>query len=331
MTVRRTKLTLIYEGTDISPDIEPDLLSFEFSDKESGESDEISITLKDEHELWHTDWFPGKGDRIKATINDVDFGDLYCGQFEIDEISLSTPPTIFSIKAVSVPLVKSIRRTKKSRTWEEAQLSEMVDTVADEGGLQLIYDVSNDPLYTKQIQREETDLAFLKRLCDAEGFSLKVSDTQLIVFEQKAYENKPSILTFERGTDDIKSASFKTQAYDLYKICVCSYYDEDNEQEIKQTFRAPNVDDGYELNITKVASSFAEAERWARAELRKKNKHEVTGDITFIGNIDLVAGINIDISGFGKFDGKYLIENARHTVGNGYTTQIRIRKVLEDY
>lgn len=331
MTVRRTELNLVYEGTNISPDIEPDLLSFEFTDKESGEADEITITLKDDHALWHTDWFPGKGDRLKATIVDKDFDQLYCGQFEIDDLTLSAPPNVFSIKGVSVPLVKSIRRTKKSKVWEEAALSEMVSAVATEGDLQQVFDVDNDPFYAKQIQREETDLAFLKRLCDAEGLSLKVTDTQLVVFEQQAYEQTPTVLTITRGIDDIKTFSFKTQAYDLYKTCTCSYYDEDNEQEIKQTFTAPNIAEGMELNITKVASSFAEAQRWAKSELRRKNKHEVTTDITVIGNTQLIAGINVEFSGFGKFDGKYLIESAKHTVGSGYTTQLRARKILEGY
>ena len=44
---RRVKIELIYEGADISEDIAPFLLSFEYTDKSSGECDEIQITLED--------------------------------------------------------------------------------------------------------------------------------------------------------------------------------------------------------------------------------------------------------------------------------------------
>ena len=66
--------------------------------------------------------------------------------------------------------------------------------------------------------------------------------------------------------------------------------------------------------------------------LRLKNKYEYTATFTLPGNPDLVAGVTVMLSGWGAWDGKYIISQAKHTIGkSGYTTQIRLRHVLEGY
>jgi hypothetical protein len=43
----------------------------------------------------------------------------------------------------------------------------------------------------------------------------------------------------------------------------------------------------------------------------------------------MAAGVTIEVKGWKKFDGKYIVESATHSVdGGGYTTRIEIRKVL---
>ena len=83
--------------------------------------------------------------------------------------------------------------------------------------------------------------------------------------------------------------------------------------------------------MNKRVKSGAEARRLAQKTLRKLNKKETTGDISVVGNIELLGGACIDLEGFGSFDGKYFIEKATHSIGKGYTTSLEIRKVLEGY
>jgi phage protein D len=47
------------------------------------------------------------------------------------------------------------------------------------------------------------------------------------------------------------------------------------------------------------------------------------------GNAGLVAGNNVQLSGWGALDGKYLIETAQHRLGRaaGYSTSIAARRV----
>ena len=49
---RKTEIMLIYEGIDISRDIAPFLLSFEYTDKSSGESDDLQIQMEDCDGKW---------------------------------------------------------------------------------------------------------------------------------------------------------------------------------------------------------------------------------------------------------------------------------------
>lgn len=76
----------------------------------------------------------------------------------------------------------------------------------------------------------------------------------------------------------------------------------------------------------------AEAETLAKKKLREKNKDEVKVSMTLPGNVLLVGGVTVALSGWGTFDGKYFVEQAKHDVGDsGYTTKIDLRKVLEGY
>lgn len=71
MEVRETRLRLLFSKneTDVSADIAKDLLSWSYSDKESGQADEISLQLKDETGKWAGSWRPDGGENIKMFIS----------------------------------------------------------------------------------------------------------------------------------------------------------------------------------------------------------------------------------------------------------------------
>mgnify|MGYP000853695874 FL=1 len=66
--------------------------------------------------------------------------------------------------------------------------------------------------------------------------------------------------------------------------------------------------------------------------LRQKNKGEFKASFKLTGDARLVAGITVQVSGYGAFDGKYIIETATHSVSkSGYKTDLTLRRVLEGY
>ena len=79
---------------------------------------------------------------------------------------------------------------------------------------------------------------------------------------------------------------------------------------------------GRVLEINQKADNIGDAQKLAREKLRKANKKEITGNITLMGDLRFVGGSNVKISGFGAFDGEYVIEKATHSISGSYTTKL---------
>lgn len=331
----RTHVQVVYEGVDITKDISKDLLSLSYTDNEGGKADDISLTLKNNHGLWSDAWLPSKGDSITTTIikeNDEGVSTLSCGSCEIDEIELSGPPSVIEIKGVSVPLSSTIRRTKKSRAWENVRLSEICTDVANTGGVELVFqpnpanaDFENkDPLYERRDQRDETDLLFLKRICEDEALSLKLTDQQLVVYDQNIMQAQSPVVNFSLGEDWILNYKFNTQASEVFKTAIVQYNDPKSGSLNKFVYEDASVEKGQTLKIVRRTESVEEAERVAKAALKKINRQETTAILTVVGRVDLVSGITVNLFGFGKFSGKYYVEKSEHTVQNGYTVSLEM-------
>ena len=73
------------------------------------------------------------------------------------------------------------------------------------------------------------------------------------------------------------------------------------------------------------------AVRQAKAIARERNKNEWVCTLKMIGNVKMVGGVNIQLTGFGVYSGKYSIDEAIHDVGGRYITTVKAHKVLEGY
>lgn len=313
-------------GGDISNNIAKDIISFTFTDNSSDNVDDISLVLQDSTKKWIKDWQPQKGDRMKAYIKK-----LYCGEFEIDEISFSGYPMILDIKAISAPPSGSSRREQKSKTWEKVTLKQILNDIAKKDGYKPLYEVKRTVKYDRKDQRDESDLSFLKKLCEDQAYKLKVSDSMLIIFDEDESEKAPAQFTL---TDkDIENYTLKTQSHDLYTACRVEYYDEDEKEAHSYTYTSNNggMVTGQTLIIKKRVKSLAEAKELAERSLRNKNKNETIATFTVSNNMDnrlFNATQTFNIVGFGMYDGKYIIDKATHSISNGYKIQIEAHKVV---
>lgn len=282
------------------------------------------------------------GFKIQATIARQNWkGDgndkiLECGQFELDTVEVSGPPSIVTLKSTSLPFSTQIRQTKKSKAWENIRLSGIVSKMAAAGGMAFLFLSSNDPFYERVEQRDESDIAFLSALCHNAGISLKATNNILVLFDQVDYESKDAILTIVKGSKDyIKYKHNIGTADTKYASCRVSYVDS-NGRCIEATAKIEDYkedsEDNQQLEITAKVSSAAEAMALAEKMLRKHNKYAKTATFTLPGNPDIVAGVTVMLKGWGPWDGKYIVKQAKHIVGgSGYTTQIILRRVLEGY
>jgi phage protein D len=334
LNARRTEVLLSYDGVNISRDIAPFLISFSYTDNSGDNADDISVTLEDRKGNWRDPWFPSKGATIRADIVTHDWTGagmtktLPCGTFEIDDIECSGPPTQVKIKGVSTAASKSMRQEKKTRGWENAKLSMIAGDIAKANGLELFWDSQNDPLFERRDQVDTSDLEFLQKLCGTYGISLKVADDQIICYNEEEYESKDAVAALQFGDQSIKIYRFRTKTRGTHKGAKVKYHDAVKGEDF-ETYVGEEDDEGLgeDLVTNQKADSLDDAEAIAKNKLHDANKKETTGSMSMIGDMRFVAGVNVQVSGWGKFDGKYFIEKVSHSVsqGSGYTMTLDIR------
>ena len=71
--------------------------------------------------------------------------------------------------------------------------------------------------------------------------------------------------------------------------------------------------------------------RQAKAVARERNKNEWVCTLRVRGNLNMVGSVNIGVTGFGVFNGKYSVFEAEHGIGGKYETVIKARRVLVGY
>lgn len=347
VTARKCEVLVKYDDKDISTDLQPYLKGVSYTDNLSGEADDLQLTLEDREGLWQSTWFPDRGATLDVSIKltnwqGIDEQIVRLGLFEIDEITSQGVPSEVQIKAVSVPDDNSLRGRERTRSWEKVELKKIASDIATGAGLTLVYDVEDyNPTIDRAEQTEQSDLSFLYKLCADHGLALKICNKQVVIFDEAKYETadavmvllKPGVISTSTLTkvDKLKSYSLRSKIRDIYKACHVKYQGGKKKAKVETTFTDPNKAAGKTLEVNEQVKSIAEAERLAKKKLREKNCEEFTGNFSFLGNPELLAAVNVQLEGYGTFDGKYIITKATHDIGSGYTTNIDVRRCLNGY
>ncbi len=345
---RRTELEVLFGGVNITKDMKPYLLSLDYTDNEEDETDDLQIELQDRQNLWLCQWLndivdaaAGEHLSMDVTIIQKDWmgkGErrLPCGTFELDSIQAGGPPSTLSLSGTSLPFASSIRQTMKSKAWENYTLYGIAAEIAGSAGMALLYETNMNPLYQRIEQVTTSDIAFLSDLCHDAGLSLKATGNTLVLFDQGNYEGKQSVFTFQKGGGTYLDYTLKRGTADSqYTSCRVSYVDKTG-MCIESIATVENYEEGAEnnqqLEVYAQVTSVEEAAVMAQKQLRLHNKFAKTASFTIVGNPSLVAGVTVTLDGFGGWDGKYIIKQAKHSVSDsGYTTKLELRKCLEGY
>jgi len=70
------------------------------------------------------------------------------------------------------------------------------------------------------------------------------------------------------------------------------------------------------------------ANRICTARCREKNKNEWTCTLNIIGNVKMFGGVTIQMTNWGKYSGKYMVDEATHKISSGYSTTVKAHRVL---
>lgn len=291
------------------------------TDTQSGSSvSNLKIRAGILRENWHSDG----SDKV-----------LDCGQFELDSIDASGPPATVTIKATALPFSSQIRQTKRSQAWESYTLSGIAQEMATRNGMAFLYESASDPYYSRVEQVKTSDISFLSTLCHNAGISLKATSNILVLFDQATYEAKAPVKTIRRGNNSYTKYKLAVGKADTqYASCRVSYSGSGKCIEAiayVEDYKADR-EKNQQLEITARVGSIAEAKALAEKQLRLHNKYAKTATFTMTGDPDLLAGVTVLLEDWGAWDGKYIVKQAKHTVGSsGYTTVVTLRRVLEGY
>lgn len=263
---------------------------------------------------------------------------LDCGRFELDTVDVSGPPAVVVLKATSLPFTSQIRQTEKTKAWEGYTLSGIANETARANGMTCLYLSANDPYYERVEQYKTSDIAFLAQLCHDAGISLKVTNNILVLFDQAEYEAKGAVFTIKRGAGGYEKYKLDISSADtLYSSCRVSYVDPATGKCIEGVAKVEDYDadskNDQQLEVTAKVATAAEAKALAEKRLRLHNKYTRSAIFTIPGNPNATAGVTVMLEGWGGWDGKYIIRQAVHTVDSsgGYSTKVKLRRVLEGY
>ena len=329
---RSAEVVITYEGKDISRDIAPFLINFTYTDNDADKSDDINLTLEDRKGRWRDTWFPVKGDKIVASISAHEWEgagkteNMPCGTFEVTQVDYSGPPCTISIKGVSVPVSKAGANEKHTKAWENVKLNAIAQDIADKGGLKLYFDVPDNPLFERKDQVEKSDLDFLKDLCKECGAAVKVTADKLVCYDKEKNEERAAAGELKLDDKKLISYRFSSKAAGIYKAAHLQYHNAVKNLNIDAVVQAKEAE-GTErvLELNDKCGSIAEGKKIAEKKLTEANNKEITGSVTLMGDMRFLGGNNIEIKGFGAFDGKYLIEKASHSVSSsGYVTTLEL-------
>jgi phage protein D len=319
--------SLLYNTKDISRNIAEQALSISYTDKVSGESDTLEISLEDTDLRWQNSWYPLKGDTIELIIRQQG-QQLNCGTFEVDELSCndSNSGDVFTIKGLAAGIKKPLR-TKNSYAHEDKTLGEIANTVASGLGLTVLGTVPAISLHRAH-QFEETALQFLNRIGSEYGCIFSVRGNNLIFTYYADLEGRQPSLTLTK--QQLLSWNLKDTTHKTFKKATIKHHD----PKTKETIVYEENDDSEEgseddLEIRTRVENKGQAEKKAKYALSKNNTAGTGGDITMPGNLLFVSGNNFQLNGAGKMSGIYHILESTHVISRSgaYQTSGEIKRV----
>lgn len=339
MQAIRSYFKLLYNGKNITEDISKHLIELSYTDKITGESDDLEIRLDDKDGFWQDAWYPDKGATLSLEFGYNNGQILKPNIFELDEIvtSFGLDGDIVTIKGIGAAFIKSDVKTKRSHAHENKTLLEIVNGIAAKYGFKVVGDIA-DIRIGRVTQKREKDFTFLSRLASEYGYNFNVRNKRLIFTHIKSLESVPRALTIDKT--DITGGSITDKSTLIYKSATVKSHNPNTNSTVDSTSSwtdASNKDktdlsfisQGPALEVRTKTENQQQAITKAEAALHHFNGLQQTANISVPGNILALAGNNIELTGFGRNSGIWSILSSKHTISiDGYSTDIELKKII---
>lgn len=305
---RRACIDVVYEHVNITDELDGSVKALTYTDVASGESDSLSLSLQDRERKWMGSWAPKKGDHLNASVTFQDWNGegegwgIYCGSFEVDDISMSGPPPTCTIGALSIPRSTAFNEEERTKTWEDVTVKEIAEEIASRAGISLFYEAEEIPVMAVE-QDKQTDCKFLYSICEKYGLAMKVFAEKIVIFDEAAYEAAQPVVEL-KYEDFAARYEYRSRLEGTYTGAKIAYSDPATGEDHIVT-----VGGGDRIKeINEAADNAADAQKKAVAALNNANKKDTTFSGTVMAKRELIASMCIRISGFGVPDGTYYLD-----------------------
>lgn len=338
MDAMRSKLLMKYNGVSATDIIANDSDSFTWRDNATGEADTVTVGLSNIDHKWMNGYYPKSTDTFQAWIKmsewpvDSKDGKLYCGMFRVDSLRYSGFPEKLQLSGISTPTDSNFNVKQKNKTWSKTTLKTILSGMTKDAGISLVFD-ADDVKIDEISQSGKTDLAFAFTTCSEYDLAVKLYNNKLVVYDQTRYEKKAAAYKI---TPDMLGGggaySIDRQITTVYDSVKIQYATGKKGKNLDYEYKIPGKSGKRQMFITTKAESLADAEKKAKAALRKNIRDSRKLSLKLIGSAKYVAAECFELSGFGKLDGKYFIDSAIHSKSGGkYTVSISAHLTVTEF
>ena len=281
-------MQILIDGKDISDSVT--VSSCIHEDSASGRSDALSISFNDDTDS-ETNW---RGwNLVKGTEIEVNTDQFRSGTMYVSRITVADGR--FDVRAQAV---RNQARDESTQSYEDVSFVELLQEGAKALDLTLDTYGLTDYTYESVIRLKQNWLGFLNQRCLLEGVGIKIYDKKLVVFDEKSFENMPSVKTIT-AEDFACQPEFMTS--------------DDVIREVHNRFRAASLIDttvqsgisyGKRIETEIACTSIGESIRFSNNLMRTTNKNEYRASGVVTG-CELSAGVTVELDGsvFGMFAG----------------------------
>lgn len=227
-------------------------------------------------------------------------------------------------------------RGRKTRYWEDVLDSDIVDEVGAECGLDTNIEATSESM-PYVLQRNESNISFLKRLAARNNFTLRVNEG-VLEFQPNQYSGSETTVTMG---SDLRSLRISFNSADQVSGVTVRGWDIAAKEEVVGEATYSDIvqigggDIGAELAETMFVESTAyitdvpvstqsQAAAIALAEMERLARAFARGTGTIAGNEQVRAGTVVNLAGINApFNGAYFVLASRHIISprTGYTTE----------
>ena len=271
---------LIVNGQDITPKVNGRLIDLTIDEARGEESDTLSLTLSDHDGALE---IPPKGAEIEVAIGWRGQALAEKGLFTVDDARFTGPPDIISITGRSANMGSELP-ARKTRSWHETTVGEIVQTVAGNHSLEPVVKERLAGIAVEHIdQTDESDLNFLTRLGEKHDAIATVKSNRLLFVpkgeaETTSGQQMPQMTISPARGDQYSYAEGDREDY----AAVIAFYQDLDTGEQKEVKAG---EDGRAKIMRGTYPNQSEAAAAARAELKRLKRGEADFSITLAAGV----------------------------------------------